>query len=457
VRYCNEPARAVYLICFLQLCPVLDLAEGGYDTLLPGPEVDFRMTAEETTISPELIEEQLQRLRNSPLFSHSRRYPIFLDYVVRKTLDGHQHELKERTVGVEALGRPSSYDLNADPIVRVTAGEVRKRLAQYYYEPDHHAELRIELHPGSYVPEFRFEPRSPATLALAHPLPLHAPLLMSDNALIDTLPHAVFASSAPDADRRYRPGALWAATLLASVLLLCGFWWRATRPSLVDRFWAPVTENSGPVLISVGSVVAMVQPDSDPVDAKSVGGHPLSADPIALSDAVAISGLQQVLSSHSRTSTIQSSSDTTFSDLQKGPVVLVSGFDNPWTMRLTDPLRFHLLQLTPDDFAIEDRGDPGHRRWAVNTATPFSKLNHDYGLVARYLDPTTEQIVVVAAGIGENGTIAASEFLSNARYLADLKNMKVFPSSQQNFEAVVETQIIDGKPGPPRVLATYTW
>jgi hypothetical protein len=32
----------------------------------------------------------------------------------------------------------------------VIAGEVRKRLAQYYYEGKHQEEVRIELHPGAY-------------------------------------------------------------------------------------------------------------------------------------------------------------------------------------------------------------------------------------------------------------------------------------------------------------------
>ena len=52
----------------------------------------------------EAVEQQLVRLRSSPLFSHSRRYPIFLDYVVRKKLNGQGDELKERTVGIEAFG-----------------------------------------------------------------------------------------------------------------------------------------------------------------------------------------------------------------------------------------------------------------------------------------------------------------------------------------------------------------
>ena len=408
------------------------------------------MNSHSNTITPELVEEQLRRIQSSPLFSHSRRYPSFLDYVVRKTLDGQGSELKERTVGIEAFGRPSSYDLNADPIVRVTAGEVRKRLAQYYYEPTHQSELRIELHPGSYVPEFRFEDRAKAE-SLPRPLPLEAPSSLEKYAAEPFVPAAI------SAEPRQTRAARWLISAGALVVLGSLFAWGLTRRTLVDQFWSPVLSSSGPVLISVGSVVAMNPQDTDPADASSVGGHPLSTDPIALSDAVAISGIQQVLSAHSRNSTIQSSATTTFSDLQKGPAILISGFDNQWTVRLTDPLRFHMVRTTADEFAIEDRTDPSHRRWGINTFIPFTKITHDYGLVARYMDPTTDQMVVVVAGIGENGTIAASQFLSSDKYMAELKQNSLFPAKQQNFEAVIETQIIDGKPGPPRVLATHTW
>lgn len=92
-------------------------------------------THPDQAITPEIIEGQLERLQKSPHFSHSQRYPCFLNYVVRQTLQGHQDDLKERNIGVEAFGRAPDYDLNEDPIVRVTASEVRRRLAQYYYEP----------------------------------------------------------------------------------------------------------------------------------------------------------------------------------------------------------------------------------------------------------------------------------------------------------------------------------
>src|SRR6202030_1279259 len=54
------------------------------------------------------------------------------------------------------------YDANSDPVVRITAGEVRKRLTQHYYDPAHRGEVILELPTGSYVPLFREPERFPA-------------------------------------------------------------------------------------------------------------------------------------------------------------------------------------------------------------------------------------------------------------------------------------------------------
>src|SRR3977135_1103528 len=101
------------------------------------------------------IHEQLERILASPLFKNSKRYPNLLRYVVERTLDGHNRELKERTLGVEVFAREPEYDTNLDPVVRTTAAEIRKRLAQYYQDPSHEGQLRIDLPLGSYAPEFR--------------------------------------------------------------------------------------------------------------------------------------------------------------------------------------------------------------------------------------------------------------------------------------------------------------
>ncbi len=405
--------------------------------------------------SSHLIEQQLVRIQNSPHFNHSRRYPSFLNYVVRKTLTGHQGELKERTIGVEAFGRDPNYDLNADPVVRVTAGEVRKRLAQYYYEPEHLEELRIELRPGSYVPEFKLAPGQPLPLSVDK-------AASSETEVLTEAPEvAPYIEARNPADTRIKRRTSGRVAFLATaggLLLLASMLFAASylRTSAINQFWQPVLTNEEPVLISVGSVLAMSDTSASGVSDASVGGHPLHSDPVALSDTIAMAKLEGVLSGHNKANNVESSAQTSFSDLQKGSIILVSGFNNPWTMRLTDALRYHFARPSMDTFEIEDRADP-NRKWSVHTSMALDKVTDDYGLIARFYDPVTEQIVVVAAGIGENGTVAAAEALSDERTLEDLKKEGLMPRARGNFEAVVQVRMIDGRPGRPKIVATKLW
>src|SRR5580658_7451913 len=123
---------------------------------------------------PVSVREQLERLLAHPLFANSKRYPALLAYTVDQTLRGNASELKERSIGIEVFGRSPSYDANADPVVRITAGEVRKRLMQYYYDSAHDGELVIELPSGSYVPLFRAPEPAPQPELLA---PIPEPIL----------------------------------------------------------------------------------------------------------------------------------------------------------------------------------------------------------------------------------------------------------------------------------------
>jgi hypothetical protein len=114
----------------------------------------------ETTPGKDAILEQLERLLAHPAFKSSKRCLTLLRYVVEHNLSGEGEPPKERTLGMAVFGRPAEYDTNADPIVRATAGEVRKRIAQYYHEPERDGELRIDLRPGSYTPQFHMPSRS---------------------------------------------------------------------------------------------------------------------------------------------------------------------------------------------------------------------------------------------------------------------------------------------------------
>src|ERR1035437_5484036 len=100
--------------------------------------------AERTSILAEL-----EAILISPVFQTSKRCKQFLSYVVHHRLEGDHERLKERTIGVELFDRPVGYSTGDDPVVRVQAGEVRRRLEQYYHAQTHLPAVRIELHTGS--------------------------------------------------------------------------------------------------------------------------------------------------------------------------------------------------------------------------------------------------------------------------------------------------------------------
>lgn len=142
-------------------------------------------------VDPAAVREELERILASPQFRNSKRHSCFLRLVVEETLDGNSGQLKERTVGVRVFGLDPAYDTSTNPVVRVSAGELRKRLVQYYHAPDHGGELQIDLPPGSYVPEFGLAPVEAAESIAAPPARRSRPKAMYAAAAIGVL--ATFA------------------------------------------------------------------------------------------------------------------------------------------------------------------------------------------------------------------------------------------------------------------------
>ena len=100
------------------------------------------------------IRHHLTLILASPAFVASPQLRAFLSYVVERRLDGEPDRIKGYTIATEALGRPSSFDPSADPIVRVEAARLRRLLSDYYGSEGANAPLRIDIPKGGYVPRF---------------------------------------------------------------------------------------------------------------------------------------------------------------------------------------------------------------------------------------------------------------------------------------------------------------
>jgi tetratricopeptide (TPR) repeat protein len=103
--------------------------------------------------SEDMVRDALIRMLNVEPFASSPQLSAFLQFIVDETLRGKGAELKGYTIATLALGRPTDFDPQADPIVRVQAGRVRQALDEYYSSyPDD--PIRIILEKGSYQPRF---------------------------------------------------------------------------------------------------------------------------------------------------------------------------------------------------------------------------------------------------------------------------------------------------------------
>ncbi|HZW79731.1 MAG TPA: hypothetical protein VFF50_04595, partial [Candidatus Deferrimicrobiaceae bacterium] len=394
------------------------------------------------------IQEQMERLLTSPYFSHSRRFPSFLRYVIEKTLAGHEDALKERTLGVEIFGRQADYDTAADPIVRVTAGEIRKRIAQYYQTPGHELELRISLQAGGYIPQFH-EPASAKDegSTLTTQRSIAAPLNLSES-----------VKHTPSHHHFWRG---FAVSFIFLAMLAAGFvWYWQVRHSPFDFFWGPVVNSSDPVLFCIAdqkqySNIALL--DASDQSRQVILHDSLTAVVIDdLSPIVRIAGLLQA---NDKKYSLRGESDTNLMDLRAGPNIFIGAFDNAWTLRLTRPLRYHFFNNADmTELGVVDSNSPSSARWTVYRLQQMATNNYrDFAIIARFTDSVTGKIAVVAAGVGRGGTIAAGEFLADPANLAMLMHAAKAAGNKKNMEIVLSTQIIGGEPGTPKMEASYFW
>jgi hypothetical protein len=199
-----------------------------------------------------MVRRQMDRLLETAHFRNSRRYPVLFRFIVEETLEGRGEYIKERLLGVRVFNRPADYDTAADPIVRVTIAEIRKRIAQYYHEEAHDSEMRIELPQGRYVPEFHFskDERSDHQQA-SESMHVHAESQIAESAAVHSeVPPTAASSTMTSRNRRFFFPVRWILGTAAVMLfaLGAGALWKYAYPSALDELWKPFLANRRTVI-----------------------------------------------------------------------------------------------------------------------------------------------------------------------------------------------------------------
>jgi hypothetical protein len=427
----------------------------------------------------------LSQILASKPFRNSNQCSGLLRYIVEHTLAGEENLLRERVIGSEVFGRPADYETGEDPVVRLRVSEVRKRLAQYYLSDPDPKGVQIEIPSGSYLATFHWKAElQPSQLEIV-PEPPELELAgipepdLQLGQTITQISTAEIRPSAPATKRywlfKYRIRIAYAATVLLVAVVATFVLMQIQSPGREFKaFWAPWIGSARPVIISIGSnAVYRFNPDYLDRYAKQHGlieegqefyipiekdqiikgsdVYPAYQSFIAVGDVAAVSHVVSTLTQQKKAYQERFPNDVSFAELRETPSVLVGGFNNPMTLELTK----HLPFVMRGGNEIDDAQDP-KRKWLLNASTD-SRDTADYAIITRLIQRNGDAPVIVVAGLGQYGTLAAADMICNPESIHRLTDQLPAAWSQKNLQAILRITVIDFKPTAPEVVAFKSW
>lgn len=387
-----------------------------------------------------------------------------------ETLADRSDRLKERVLGIEIFGRPADYDTNEDAIVRVTANEVRKRLAQRYQELGENWSVRITLPSGSYVPvvEVR-EPES--TVAPVEPVAAEPSAILPGPDL-----SAPPATGEPERRPQGRSRTRWILAFAPVLALAAAGFWLSSRvlpDSPFETFWKPFWQSGTNTLVCMANPIVYLpsrsfgeryrktykrpyRPETAAMDLsrETMTGSDWVVDTdqyVGIGDMFAASRVLVLLAAKGNNAQLRISKETSFTDLRLSASILIGAYSNHWSLNANQHQRFVF-----GDRKIYDRLNPT-KEWVIKTAYPDIRPTEDYALVGRTVDSHTGMPVITAAGIGHFGTEAASEFLTRPDLLNKALQQVPADWKGKSLQFVLHTTVVGTTSGPVKVVASAVW
>ena len=391
------------------------------------------------------VQRQLESVLADPLFANSSRYPRFLRYVVEQTLAGRAQGLKERTIGIAVFHREADYDTNVDHVVRNVAAEVRKRLLQYYEHPAHEAALRIQLPPGSYVPEFHLPAEETPAGANGPVSPQNGP---REQPVVDS------AGVSRPKHRALR----WVVAAAGGVLIVLGALQlrEAVWQPALDRFWAPVWKAPGPLVICVDGTSDVPAEHGATVNPPTLAEFERTWDLVRFSDAATLARLADMAGARRKPFRAISGRSAAYSELNGGAVVLIGSGNSEWISQVSSWLPYHLKYDGPMALVVDSR-NPERTDYMVDLNVPYNQRIRDYAIVWRIFGRLGNTVTTGAAGLTRFGAAAAADFLTSPVQLEDFERRVGRGWEKKNFEVLLTVTAIKGSTWPPLIIATELW
>lgn len=400
---------------------------------------------------------QVDRLTSSRALKGCESLCRLLRYLAAWVLEHPGEHPKEYQIAVEAFGRPEDFDPRVDSTIRVQAGRLRQKLAEYYAGEGAEDPIWIELPKGSYALSFHAREAGQGKAAATEGV-------AGNGREHEAVPKGGFISA---------PAFGISLALVAVLALLIGFSLsrgravparaQTERPSpALELFWKPFLTGSQAPLAVYSNALFVGRPETG---LRYYHG-PRNPDVhifdqyTGVGEVMAVHSLDDLFRRFGREIVVKRGELFTLDDAQNNNLIFIGSPSENLTLRVipgTEDFVFHRINSGPQkhDLAIlnvhPDAGEP-----KMFLASPANQpMTHDYAVIAlmRGLNPV--HWLLILAGTTTFGTQGAVEYVCRESLVRDLLlRLSVAPTGElEPFEALLKVHIANGVPLDEKLVA----
>jgi len=404
---------------------------------------------------------EIEKLVASHALHGSESLCKLLRYLGRQALEHPGTAVKEYQIATEVFGRQADFDPQLDSMVRVQAGRLRTKLAEYYNTEGASDRILVELPKGSYAVAFHER----ANAASAH----------GNGSAAGSWANDRVESTAATAKRRFLAPVLSVALVAALAMIGWLLWTRREQgvsaanaagvisaPAPIRIFWKGFVR--GPeepwVIFSNAAFVGRPNTGMRYYDAAKDAKLPILDHYTGVGEVLAVHSLDIVFGELHQALRVKRGSLFSLDDAKNNDLIFMgSPSENLTLLEIPSTTEFVFKKVTsgPQEGNVEivnvhpAKGEAD--KYVLGPSN--TSLAEDYALVALVKGINPEHWELILAGTTTIGTQAAVEYVTRENYLDELlKRMNVTqPSELKPFEAVIHVKVARGVPVESSLVA----
>jgi hypothetical protein len=411
----------------------------------------------------EPFSQQIDKIIKSHSLRGSESLRKLLQYLAKQALNHPDAPLKEYQIATEVYGRPSDFDPQTDSTIRVQAGRLRLKLAEYYGAEGAADPLVVKIPKGSYHLTFEARSLQPKPIDSGGQLQAVPPSEARGTVVVEVVPgrwriSVVLLLVALIASLIGLGSVLWSRRVPSSTVAKSGVP-RAAGP-LAD-FWRPFTSGTDApwVIFSNAAFVGRPETGMRYYNSRQDSKVAVYDHYTGVGEVLAIHALDDAFGALGRTILVKRGSLFTLDDVKDNNLIFVgSPSENLSLLDIPNMEEFVFQRVASgkrqgDLSIVNQHPKPGEAN-AYLASPSDAALTEDYSVIGLVPGIGSGRYVMILAGTTTFGTQGAVEFVCRQDSVEKL--LHEIPDSgglAKPFEALVRVKIARGVPVESELVA----